>query len=1048
MKPPLGDGPRHCSQCGAVLSVYAVEGLCGKCLLKPGLDPLPVHPVEPVDETPPSALEPGSPQPSNAEAIGRFGDYELLEEIARGGMGVVYRARQLSLERIVAVKMLLAGPLAAKDFVQRFRTEAAAAASLQHPNIVAIHEVGFAQGQHFFAMDYVEGLTLGQLVAQGPLPGRRAATYLKAIAEAIHYAHERGVLHRDLKPSNVLIDSATDQPRVTDFGLAKRLDAETELTLSGQMLGSPNYMSPEQATAKRGAVGKRSDVYSLGAILYHLLTGRPPFQGGTLTDALHQLADDDPLAPHLLCSSVPHDLETICLRCLEKEPAKRYQSAQELADELDRFLRDEPIRAHPVTRAERIWRWCRRKPALAGLIVALHLALGLGLTGVLWQWRRATVSETLARQNHYAADMSAIAHTLDEENFGLARKLLASHRPRTGQEDLRGFEWRYLWGLSQGEQTKSLFGHSNYVNSLAYSPDGKILASGGSDRTVRLWNPNTGELIATCDGHSGDVISVAFSPDGQLLASGGNDGLVRLWDVGSKQIVFTITNRFPRLAFSDGLLAIATGGDNYGADGGTVKLWDYRAGREVMSLPDSGNRAAFSPNGKILATANWNGMVRLWDVANGGQIKAISSKQVISLSYSPDGRMLAWCSDNRTLWLWDLINDQPISLEKNANRKILGVAFSPDGQTLASANESHDIILWNVLRREKIARLHGHAQDVQAVAFSPDGKSLASASRDETVRLWSSVARPAQDVITNVMVNSFQVVGHPVFSSDGKRLAAALTTGGIQLWEVDTCRVAARLETADLPVAFATDGHTLLTRDKAFGQLQRWDVFTKTPLARTVLDTVSNYYTDAFSPDSKLIATSHQNGQVILRSALTGGFLFALRDLPPSRALAFSPDSAILATGHWDGTAELWDTRTHGLIFAVRGFRDAVSAFAFSSQGKFFAAASYDSSIKVFDLAAKKEVVALNGHQSAVIRLAFSSDTKTLASGGNDGVKLWNLATGREMFTLKAEPQSGADFISFSSDGETLATGNAHQIVHLWRAPKLSQIEAAEGWQR
>ena len=316
----LLDNPHHCAHCGAELSGYALEGVCGNCLLKPGLAPMPELLDGPAVEARFPALRVGSDRSSQSEVSGRFGDYELLEEIARGGMGVVYRARQVSLDRIVAVKMLLAGPLATKDFVQRFRTESAAAASLQHPNIVAIHEVGFAQGQHFFAMDFVEGLTLAQLVAKGPLPARQSATYLKTIAEAIHFAHERNVLHRDLKPSNVIIDSATDQPRVTDFGLAKRLEAETELTLSGQLLGSPNYMSPEQAAAKRGTVGKRSDVYSLGAILYHLLTGRPPFQGETLTDVLHQLADNDPLAPSLLTPRVPHDLETICLKCLERTP--------------------------------------------------------------------------------------------------------------------------------------------------------------------------------------------------------------------------------------------------------------------------------------------------------------------------------------------------------------------------------------------------------------------------------------------------------------------------------------------------------------------------------------------------------------------------------------------------------------------------------------------------------------------------------------------------------------------------------------------------------
>jgi serine/threonine protein kinase len=262
-----------------------------------------------------------------------FGDYELLEEIARGGMGIVYRARQVSLDRIVAVKMLLFGPLSSPEFVKRFRAEASVAASLQHPNIVAIHDVGVCQGQQYFAMDYVEGQSLAKLLANGPLPARRAASYLKPIAEAIHYAHERGILHRDLKPSNVLID-VNDQPRVTDFGLARRLEGDSELTATGMVLGSPNYVPPEQAVGKRGKVSRRSDVYSLGAMLYHLLTGRPPFVGEALTDTLEQVLNAEPVSPRLLNPSVPRDLETICLKCLEKAPDKRYTTAQALADEL------------------------------------------------------------------------------------------------------------------------------------------------------------------------------------------------------------------------------------------------------------------------------------------------------------------------------------------------------------------------------------------------------------------------------------------------------------------------------------------------------------------------------------------------------------------------------------------------------------------------------------------------------------------------------------------------------------------------------------------
>src|SRR6185436_13721751 len=287
--------------------------------------------------------------------LGSFGDYDLLDEIARGGMGVVYKARQRKLERIVAVKMILAGSLAGKEFVQRFRTESAAAAILQHPNIVAIHDVGVHEGRHYFSMDYVEGRSLAQLVGQQPLAPARAARYVELIAAAIHYAHERGILHRDLKPSNVLIDS-NDQPRVTDFGLARRLDGDSSLTLTGQVLGSPSFMPPEQAGGGRGKVGRPSDVYAIGGILYYLLTARAPFQADSLDRLLTQVLHAEPVSPRLLNPSIPRDLETITLKCLEKEPSRRYQTSQELADELGHVLRHEPIRASPITPGEKFWR--------------------------------------------------------------------------------------------------------------------------------------------------------------------------------------------------------------------------------------------------------------------------------------------------------------------------------------------------------------------------------------------------------------------------------------------------------------------------------------------------------------------------------------------------------------------------------------------------------------------------------------------------------------------------------------------------------------------
>ncbi len=391
----------RCRTCGARLETSHAGEVCPACALENALG----VPAAPVEESPATIPDAATEIATASPHLGRFGDYELLEEIARGGMGVVYKAHQVSLDRLVAVKMLLFSPLASPEHVQRFRTEATAAGSLHHPNIVSIHEVGILQNQHYLVMDFVNGPPLSRLVTDQPLAPQRAAGYVKTIAEAIHYAHERGVLHRDLKPSNVLID-ANDQLKVTDFGLAKRLDRETELTLSGQVLGSPGYMAPEQAAAQRGLVGKRSDVYSLGAILYHLITGRAPFMAATVAETLQQVQNAEPVSPTILNPHIPHDLKTICLKCLEKDPARRYQSACELAQDLGRWLRKEPIEARPISQTEKAWRWCRRRPLVASLTASTVLAILLGFAGVLWQWRRANVNAHAEAQQRQRAEAS------------------------------------------------------------------------------------------------------------------------------------------------------------------------------------------------------------------------------------------------------------------------------------------------------------------------------------------------------------------------------------------------------------------------------------------------------------------------------------------------------------------------------------------------------------------------------------------------------------------------------------------------------------------
>ncbi len=338
-----------------------------------------------------------------------FGDYQVIETIAKGGMGIVFKARQRKLNRIVAIKMILAGQFADKTDVDRFYSEAEAAAALTHPNIVAIHEIGEVQGQHFFSMDYIEGHSLTEMVRENPLTPRRAAEFTRTIAETMQFAHDRGIVHRDLKPSNVLVDRQ-QRPLITDFGLAKQVSNQSQITVSGAIVGTPSYMPPEQAEGKGDLIGPRSDIYSLGAILYELVTGRPPFKAASPFETIRQVIQDEPLSPRLVNPGVPKDLETICLKCLQKEPGKRYDTSQDLADELGRFLRGEPINARPISRIARLWRLCKRNPATSAAI-ALAVLL-LVTTAVVSTTLSITTSRALAQSEQSLREAIAAVNDL------------------------------------------------------------------------------------------------------------------------------------------------------------------------------------------------------------------------------------------------------------------------------------------------------------------------------------------------------------------------------------------------------------------------------------------------------------------------------------------------------------------------------------------------------------------------------------------------------------------------------------------------------------
>jgi eukaryotic-like serine/threonine-protein kinase len=1048
----------------------------------------------------------------------------LLEQIGLGGMGVVYRARQRSLDRVVALKVMAFGPGTSAELVKRFRAEAVLAASLHHPNIVPIHEVGVHEDRHFYVMDYVEGQSLARLVGSQPLPAARAAAYLKAVAEAVHYAHERGILHRDLKPSNVLIDGE-GKSHVVDFGLAKRLtpasdfgSRTSELTLTGQVLGSPNYLPPEQAAGQRGRVSRRTDVYALGATLYHLLAGRPPFQAESLAQTLDLVLHAEPIAPCLLNPGLPCDLETICLKCLDKEPSRRYATAQELADELARFLAGEPIHARPLGPAAKAWRWCRRKPQVATAIAAAVLIGFGGLIGIAWEWRsaerhraRAETEARTARWNAYAADMKEVQHALEESDLGRARELLDRYRPADRSEipnpkseaDVRGWEWRYFWSRCQSDESSTLCRYSNSVSALAFSADGQWLAVRQAEGMVALWKAAARRPVLELPADGQGYKALAFSPRGNLLARGGRDAhgapLVSVWDA-------SVQKEIRSLALSAGLRSVAFSPDGELiatlSDDGSVRVYEIASQRVVTEFPtanldrqrspftpssapgnspgeavgagrdaggQSGPRAMaasnlfvshygcvlFSPDGRWLAVGEGAPKIRLFDRLTGKEREPIEVPPpcdgITALAFSPDIRLLAAGGGvfDRDIHVWDLATWTEPRLLAGHSNWITALGFSPDGQTLASASADQTVRLWDVAGQIEPRRLQGSADEVWALVWSPDTKSLVTSGRDGAVRYWD----PANKM-TTASSSRLPALLYPYgmdFLTDGKSfLTVVRPEGNVLRWDAATMQLVETLSflgTNHCSLGLSKDAHWLALGDAA-GQIQVWDLPARRRVSNLVYDGVVMLL--RFSPRSHMLIGGGMSseGRLTMKLWNVAGWTeikLGQAVLKGISAADFSPDERILAIGYQSGKAAWWNliSRKEEPFFG-KGVNRAVNQVAFSPDGRLCATAGFYSELTLWDMASGQPRSIGRPYGNLLYRIAFSADgRRVIASVGlaHGVLRLWDVETGRDVAALPSGP--GTYNIFFSPDGTALGAVNFEEGRALfWRAPSFVEIQA------